>query len=104
MQQGSSNEGKVYGGNSSPGSWNATALQGVARRVDANAHKLSEVVRLVDRHESLLIGDPATPGLLVRLDRIERSLSWFRWLATGGLAGVLGTILLLAEILKALQG
>jgi len=79
-------------------------INSLARRLEVLDARLELTTRAQERHELLLIGDPSTPGLLMRLDRIERTLGWFRWLATGGLAGVLGTLLLLTEILEALRG
>jgi len=104
MSEGGTADAGAYRGG---GSWNDAELAVInklARRLEVIDARLELTAKAQERHELLLLGDQATPGLLLRLDRIERTLGWFRWLATGGLAGVLGTLLLLAEILEALQG
>lgn len=104
MGEGGTGVAGAYGGGDGPwGSAELAALNKLARRLEViDAHQ-QQTARTQERHELLLLGDATTPGLLVRLDRIERTLGWFRWLATGGLAGVFGTLLLLGEILEALK-
>lgn len=87
--------------------WNGTeyaVIDKLSRRLEVISTRLDTTARAQEKHELLLLGDQSTPGLMMRLDRIERTLGWFRWLATGGLAGVFGTLLLLSEILDALRG
>jgi hypothetical protein len=65
--------------------------------------RLREQERRTERMHQFLYGtDPQSPGLAMRLDRIERGLRLGRWLATGGLAGIAVTLALIYRIAETL--
>lgn len=74
------------------------------RVLEVGFDKLSVAVE----HLSVAIaGDglrPEVPGLSMRVDRIERNLSQIKWLASGGLISVLGTIYALLKMAEAIHG
>jgi len=61
--------------------------------------RLREQERRTERmHQFLYNSDPRSPGLAMRLDRIERGLRLGRYLASGGLAGIAVTLALIYRI------
>ena len=54
------------------------------------------------RHESIIVGDDAGHGLVVKVDRLEQALIFVKWIGSGGLIGVAGTLVLLWQILRTL--
>ena len=71
-------------------------------------HEHQRMAELLDRiSRDVYSTNTSTPGLAVRMDRLERQFATaFRvlnWIGTGGLAGVAATIWLLYEVLEALK-
>jgi hypothetical protein len=65
--------------------------------------RLRDQERRTERMHNFLYGtDPRSPGLAMRLDRIERGLRMGRWLAGGGLAGIAVTLALIYRIAETL--
>lgn len=61
--------------------------------------RLREQERRTERmYQFLYNSDPRSPGLAMRLDRIERGLRLGRYLASGGLAGIAVTLALIYRI------
>lgn len=60
----------------------------------------------IGRLEDVVYGDSDTPGIVLRLDRIERTLdlvwSVVKWATGGGFVGLVGTGYLLYRIMQAL--
>lgn len=63
--------------------------------------QLGTEVSTMDR--ALNSTDTGTPGIALRLDRIERIFSVLRWMVGGGLVAVGGTVVLLYRIGSLLQ-
>lgn len=69
--------------------------------------KISEVEaelggRVSRLEEQMNATDPESPGLAIRLDRIEQRIKFVGWLAGGGLISAFGVLGLLWKILGAL--
>ena len=69
---------------------------------------LDQLAKTVDRiQKDVYSTQPKAPGLMVRLDRIERGISYMLkvlgWLAGGGMVGLFGALYLLYRILSAVD-
>jgi hypothetical protein len=78
------------------------------RRLDLVESGLERLSRAVDHLTVAITGDPSEldhkPGALMRIDRIERNVASIKWLATGGLLSLFGTIYALVKMAEALHG
>lgn len=61
-------------------------------RLEARQEKMEAIVRGDP-------ADPAKPGLVLRIDRIEGLVKQLAWIGRGGLVGLAGTLILLYRIL-----
>ena len=68
---------------------------------------VNNLAKAVEKLSLAIAGDPSgseRPGILVRVDRIERNIATIKWLATGGLVSVLGTAYALLKMSEAIKG
>lgn len=70
---------------------------------DSDSARLDKLEEWVRHKEDLLFStNPASPGLALRMDRLERTLNAIRWISTTGLLGLAGTLVMLWKIAELL--
>lgn len=85
----------------------AQVLERTIEQLNALEGRIDQRLRMQEQrtermHQFLYGTDPRSPGLAMRLDRIERGLRLGRWLATSGLAGIGITLALIYRIAETL--